>query len=112
MRKREANFAGMVASGIFTNVDVIIHWVVIIINNIIINNICVFVGVFLDSLKLTDAGIEACADQDSSLLSVLAQSNALLVRAPHDPARDIGEMVEYLPIWPALKFVDTKREHA
>ncbi|AXT25947.1 molybdopterin molybdenumtransferase MoeA [Ruegeria sp. AD91A] len=47
---------------------------------------------------VTDGGIEACADQDSSLLSVLAQSNALLVRAPHDPARDIGEMVEYLPI--------------
>ncbi|WP_171228255.1 gephyrin-like molybdotransferase Glp [Ruegeria sp. HKCCA4008] len=47
---------------------------------------------------VTDAGIEACADQDSSLLSVLAQSNALLVRAPHDPARDVGELVEYLPI--------------
>ena len=47
---------------------------------------------------LTDAGIEACPDQDSSLLSVLAQANALLVRAPNDPAREIGETVQYLPI--------------
>ncbi|WP_298848009.1 gephyrin-like molybdotransferase Glp [uncultured Ruegeria sp.] len=47
---------------------------------------------------LTDAGIEACSDQDSSLLSVLAQANALLVRAPNDPAREIGETVQYLPI--------------
>ncbi|WP_171129678.1 MULTISPECIES: gephyrin-like molybdotransferase Glp [unclassified Ruegeria] len=43
-------------------------------------------------------GIRACADQDSSLLSVLAEANALLVRAPNDPARAIGEEVEYLPI--------------
>ncbi|WP_170607818.1 molybdopterin molybdotransferase MoeA [Ruegeria arenilitoris] len=43
-------------------------------------------------------GIKACADQDSSLLSVLAEANALLVRAPHDPARSKGEEVSYLPI--------------
>ncbi|MEM7721880.1 MAG: gephyrin-like molybdotransferase Glp [Pseudomonadota bacterium] len=36
--------------------------------------------------------------QDSSLLTVLAQANALLVRAPHDPARRLGEIVEYLPL--------------
>ncbi len=43
-------------------------------------------------------GIRACADQDSSLLSVLAQANALIVRPPHDPARDTGDEVQYLPI--------------
>lgn len=43
-------------------------------------------------------GIRACADQDSSLLSVLAQANALLVREPHDPARPVGDEVRYLPL--------------
>lgn len=43
-------------------------------------------------------GIRACADQDSSLLSVLAQANALLVRPPQDPALQIGDTVRYLPI--------------
>ncbi|WP_050602341.1 gephyrin-like molybdotransferase Glp [Ruegeria sp. 6PALISEP08] len=47
---------------------------------------------------LSETGIAACADQDSSLLSVLAQANALLMRQPHDPARKIGETVQYLPI--------------
>jgi molybdopterin molybdotransferase len=43
-------------------------------------------------------GIRACADQDSSLLSVLAQANALLVRPPQDPAQQIGDTVLYLPL--------------
>lgn len=43
-------------------------------------------------------GIRACADQDSSLLSVLAQANALLIRPPHDSGRPAGEQVSYLPI--------------
>ncbi|KUJ81930.1 gephyrin-like molybdotransferase Glp [Ruegeria profundi] len=43
-------------------------------------------------------GIRACADQDSSLLSVLAQANALLVREPHDHARPVGDEVRYLPL--------------
>ncbi|MEX0328717.1 MAG: gephyrin-like molybdotransferase Glp [Ruegeria sp.] len=47
---------------------------------------------------LDEKGIAACADQDSSLLSVLAQANALIVRAPHDPARPSGDIVSYLPI--------------
>lgn len=47
---------------------------------------------------LDHTGIRACADQDSSLLSVLAQANALLVREPHDPARSAGDEVQYLPI--------------
>lgn len=34
--------------------------------------------------------------QDSSLLSVLAEANALLVRPPHDPAREIGDVVEFI----------------
>jgi molybdopterin molybdotransferase len=36
------------------------------------------------------------ARQDSSLLSVLAAANALMVRAPHDPARTAGDMVDFL----------------
>ncbi|WP_171211409.1 gephyrin-like molybdotransferase Glp [Ruegeria sp. HKCCA5426] len=47
---------------------------------------------------LDETGIRACDDQDSSLLSVLAYANALLVRDPNDPARAAGEIVRYLPI--------------
>ncbi len=47
---------------------------------------------------LDSGGIRASDDQDSSLLSVLAQANALLVRQPHDPAREAGDEVLYLPI--------------
>jgi len=47
---------------------------------------------------LSDEGLSAFDDQDSSLLSVLAQSNALLLRPPHDPERASGEIVQYLPI--------------
>ncbi len=42
-------------------------------------------------------GITAQGRQDSSLLSVLGQSDALLVRPVRDPPRAAGEMVEYLP---------------
>jgi molybdopterin molybdotransferase len=38
--------------------------------------------------------------QDSSLLTVLSEANALLVRAPHDPARAAGEIVDYMPLTP------------
>lgn len=34
--------------------------------------------------------------QDSALLSILAMSNALLVRPPNDPPRKIGDMVEVI----------------
>jgi molybdopterin molybdotransferase len=34
--------------------------------------------------------------QDSSLLSVLAEANALMVRPPGDPARAAGELVEFV----------------
>ncbi len=47
---------------------------------------------------LDENGIRACKDQDSSLLSVLADANALLVREPNDPERPAGDKVWYLPI--------------
>ncbi|MFV0383008.1 gephyrin-like molybdotransferase Glp [Paracoccus sp. (in: a-proteobacteria)] len=37
-------------------------------------------------------------NQDSSLLSVLSQADALLIRPPFDPAREPGGIVEYLPL--------------
>jgi len=38
--------------------------------------------------------------QDSSLLTVLSQANALLVRPPHDGPRRSGDLVDYLPLTP------------
>lgn len=43
-------------------------------------------------------GIAAADRQDSSLLTVLAGSNALLVRPPHDPARANGETVDFIAL--------------
>lgn len=48
--------------------------------------------------QITAQGIVPDARQDSALLSVLAGSGALLVRAPHAPAASAGEPVEYLPL--------------
>ncbi|KUJ85923.1 molybdenum cofactor biosynthesis protein MoaA [Ruegeria marisrubri] len=48
--------------------------------------------------KLEDGGIRAFENQDSSLLSVLARADALLMRPPEDPAREAGEEVLYLPL--------------
>ncbi len=46
-----------------------------------------------------DAGrITAFDNQDSSLLTVLSQANALLVRAPDDPPLRAGAQVGYLPL--------------
>lgn len=36
--------------------------------------------------------------QDSALLTVMADANALLVRPPHDPARAPGEALAFLPL--------------
>ena len=47
---------------------------------------------------LSTDGIRVAERQDSALLGVLAASNALVVRPPHDPARATGEPVDYLPI--------------
>ncbi|MDF9302642.1 molybdopterin molybdotransferase MoeA [Tritonibacter mobilis] len=44
------------------------------------------------------ADVQAFDSQDSSLLSVLAQAEALIVRPPNDPAREAGSLVEYLPL--------------
>lgn len=48
--------------------------------------------------EVTNDGIHAFQRQDSSLLTVLAQANALMIRPPHDPERRAGETVRYLPI--------------
>ncbi|MEX0285480.1 MAG: gephyrin-like molybdotransferase Glp [Paracoccaceae bacterium] len=48
--------------------------------------------------RIEDGAITAFDRQDSSLLTVLAAANALLVRPPHDPARAAGEVVHYLQI--------------
>lgn len=38
------------------------------------------------------------ADQDSARLALMAQADALLVRAPGDPARTAGERVRWIPL--------------
>lgn len=48
--------------------------------------------------RLTDDGLTAFPSQDSALLSVLAQANALLIRPPADGPRTAGELVDYLPL--------------
>ena len=42
---------------------------------------------------LDEKGVRAAEDQDSSLLSVLAEANALIVRPPEDQSRNAGEPV-------------------
>ncbi|MEL6523228.1 MAG: gephyrin-like molybdotransferase Glp [Pseudomonadota bacterium] len=48
----------------------------------------------------TGQQVRAQERQDSSLLHTLAQSNALLVRPPHDPERVKGDTVEVIPLVP------------
>ena len=48
--------------------------------------------------QLDQNQIRAFDRQDSALLTVLSDANALLIRPPNDPARSIGEQVEYVPI--------------
>ncbi|GGE28006.1 molybdopterin molybdenumtransferase MoeA [Primorskyibacter flagellatus] len=48
--------------------------------------------------RLTPEGLVPDARQDSALLSVLAGSGALLVRAPNAPAAKAGEIADYLPL--------------
>ncbi|WP_424986793.1 gephyrin-like molybdotransferase Glp [Microbulbifer sp. S227A] len=47
---------------------------------------------------VSDGQVNAFDNQDSSLLTILSQANALLVRAPDDPAQKAGAMVNYLPL--------------
>ncbi|AHD00786.1 gephyrin-like molybdotransferase Glp [Leisingera methylohalidivorans] len=42
--------------------------------------------------------LSAFDNQDSSLLSILADANALLIRPPKDGARSAGDTVQYLPL--------------
>ncbi|MGB7318976.1 MAG: gephyrin-like molybdotransferase Glp [Planktotalea sp.] len=48
--------------------------------------------------QVANGKITAVERQDSALLSVLAQANALLLRPPHDPARAVGEQVPYIAL--------------
>lgn len=45
-----------------------------------------------------DGAVTVFDNQDSSLLTILSQANALLMRPPHDPARSAGDSLSYLPI--------------
>ena len=46
----------------------------------------------------TSSGVTAAKSQDSSLQSVLAESNALIVRAPDEPAASTGDLVDVIDI--------------
>ncbi|MHC0053025.1 molybdopterin molybdotransferase MoeA [Actibacterium sp. D379-3] len=48
--------------------------------------------------RITAAGLAPFDRQDSALLTILSQARALILRPPHDPARAIGDMVDYLPL--------------
>ena len=48
--------------------------------------------------RISEGHITPAKRQDSALLSVLADANALLIRPVDDPAREIGEKVEFLAI--------------
>lgn len=43
-------------------------------------------------------GVHPMYSQDSALISVLAQSDILIIRPPHDGPRKAGEIVDYLPL--------------
>ncbi|MCM2562134.1 molybdopterin molybdotransferase MoeA [Lutimaribacter sp. EGI FJ00015] len=49
--------------------------------------------------RLTDGMITPFARQDSSLLSILSEANALLIRPIGDGPRKAGEPVEYVPLF-------------
>ena len=44
--------------------------------------------------------LTVATQQDSALLTVLAGANALVVRPPHDPARNAGDAVTFIEIYP------------
>ena len=48
--------------------------------------------------RLGRDGIAPFDRQDSSLLTVLSEANALLIRPPHDPAQAAGTSVDYIPL--------------
>ena len=47
---------------------------------------------------LENGHVKALSRQDSSLLTVLARANALIVRPPGDPARAVGDLVEVIDL--------------
>ncbi|MEP1198632.1 gephyrin-like molybdotransferase Glp [Tateyamaria sp.] len=47
---------------------------------------------------VSDGAVADAGAQDSSLLSVLARANALIIRPPHDPAQDVGDLVDVLTL--------------
>ena len=58
-----------------------------------------------DYLRATLSGVEdgrpvvtAFTRQDSSMLGILAQAHALIVRPPHAPPAEAGEPCRYLPL--------------
>lgn len=48
--------------------------------------------------RLVEGGVVADERQDSALLGVLAAADALIVRPPHDPARQAGETVRVIDL--------------
>ncbi|MEP2718578.1 molybdopterin molybdotransferase MoeA, partial [Pseudophaeobacter sp.] len=48
--------------------------------------------------QVTGEDIAVSSNQDSSLLTVLSTSNALLICPPNEPARNPGDTMHYLPI--------------
>ena len=45
-----------------------------------------------------DGAVHPETNQDSSLLSVLAQADVLMIRPAHDPARQSGDMMDCIPL--------------
>jgi molybdopterin molybdotransferase len=48
--------------------------------------------------RLADGGLHPFDSQDSSLLTILTQADALLIRPPNDAPRLAGDILSYLPI--------------
>jgi molybdopterin molybdotransferase len=48
--------------------------------------------------KMTDTGLRVFERQDSSLLSVLGDADALIVHPANAPARRAGDIVEYIAL--------------
>ncbi|MEM7489658.1 MAG: molybdopterin molybdotransferase MoeA [Pseudomonadota bacterium] len=53
---------------------------------------------YMRAATTEDGRSKVAERQDSSLLSVLAESDHLVIRPPHDPARTAGDTVEVLPL--------------
>ena len=53
---------------------------------------------YMRAVREPDGRIRALPRQDSALLSVLSEADALLIRPPHDPARVAGHPVRWLSL--------------